>query len=253
MDNYLIPNLVKACEILKVLAVRPEGVSAVELESQVDVPRTTGFRILRTLCTQGLAEKRGKLFFSGSGLIQIGLNSLRSLELRPLAVPFLSDLAMKTDFTAHLAIPSGWQSLILEVHDSPHPVRVASRSGTTVPLYCSSTGKVFLAYRFQEALDDYFEQTTIESFTPNTITTPAAMKQAIDTIRQNGYAVDNQEFHKEIRCVAAPVRDSHGQVIAAIGVTGPAVHLTVDRQAAVGEFVKQVAAEFSAALGFNND
>lgn len=251
--NYEIPNLVKACKILSILSNRPKGIAAVELEDLVQIPRTTAFRILKTLCSEGLAEKRGKLFFSGAGLMQIGLNSIRSLELRPLSVPFLSNLALKTDFTAHLAIPSGWQSLILEVHDSPHPVRVASRSGTTVPLYCSSTGKVFLAYRFEEVLEAYFEQTAFEAFTANTITTLSAMRQEIETIRQNGFAVDNQEFHMDVRCLAAPVRDSHGQVVAAIGVTGPAIHLTTEKQAGVGRIVKEVAAEFSAVLGFTRE
>ena len=137
MNNYVNPNLVKACEIMKILADRPKGILATELESLIQVPRTTAFRILQTLCSQDMAEKRGTLFFAGPGLIQIGLNSLRSLEIRSLSIPFLSELATKTHFKAHRAIPSGWQSLILEVHDSPNPVRVASRSGTTVPLYCS--------------------------------------------------------------------------------------------------------------------
>ncbi len=66
MDNYVIPNLLKACEILKVLADRSEGISAAEVETLVSVPRTTAFRILRTLCAQGMSEKRNGLFFAGN-------------------------------------------------------------------------------------------------------------------------------------------------------------------------------------------
>jgi DNA-binding IclR family transcriptional regulator len=156
MNNYTIPNLVKACEIMAILADRPTGISALEAENLTQIPRTTVFRILKTLCSEGMADKRGTLFFAGPGLVQIGLNSLRSLEIRSMAIPFLSELATNTHFTAHIAIPSGWQSLILEVHDSPNPVRVASRSGTTVPLHCSSTGKIFLAYLHEQSLNDYF-------------------------------------------------------------------------------------------------
>lgn len=249
MNSYAIPNLVKACEILKVLADRSDGISAAEVETLVGVPRTTAFRILKTLCLQNMAEKRETLFFAGPGLVQIGLNSLRSLEIRSLSIPFLSELAMKTDFTAHLAIPSGLQSLILEVHDSPNPVRVASRPGTTVPFYCSSTGKIFLSYRHEHELDDYFSNTLMKKLTDNTIVTVSEMRKEVERIKSEGYAVDDQEFHEDIRCLAAPVRGSQGQVIAAIGVTGPSTHFTRENQADIGLLVKKTAAKFSSVLG----
>jgi len=163
----------------------------------------------------------------------------------------LSCLATKTGFTSHLAIPSGYQSLILEVHDSPNPVRVASRSGTIVPLYCSSTGKVFLAYQYADQLDNYFSRASFEKHTKSTIVTLAEMKKEIEYIKQQGYAVDNQEFHDDICCLAAPVRNSLGNVVAAIGVTGPATHFTRQMQTDIGIFVKKVAEELSIELGHN--
>lgn len=251
MNNYEIHNLVKGCEILSVLADRPEGISAIGLEKLVGVPKTTAFRILKTLCSQEMAEKRGTLFFAGPGLIQIGLNSLRSLEIRSLSIPFLSELATKTHFTAHLAIPSGWQSLILEVHDSPNPVRVASRSGTTVPFYCSSTGKIFLAYRFEQELEDYFSATSLQKHTDNTIVTLPEMLKEVEQIKSDGFAIDNHEFHTDVWCTAAPIRDSRGQVVAAIGVTSPASQSDRQKKTDTCMYVKKAAEELSAVLGFN--
>ncbi len=251
MNKYAIPNLVKACEILHLLSEQSDGLSAAEIETRAQVPRTTAFRILKTLCSEGMAEKRDGLFFAGPGLVQLGLNSLRSQEIRTLAIPFLSELANTTDFTAHLAVPTGRRSLILEVHDSPHPVRVASRSGTTVPLYCSSTGKVFLAFRYADELEDYFAQTTMEKYTDQTITTLQQMHQEVETIRQNGYAVDNHEFHADVWCLAAPVRDSHGTVTAAIGVTGPAAQSNEQKKTEICQSVKKAAAGLSAVLGYH--
>jgi DNA-binding IclR family transcriptional regulator len=190
------------------------------------------------------------LFYAGPELIQIGLNSLRSLEIRSLAIPFLSELAVKTHFTAHLAILSGWQSLILEVHDSPNPVRVASRSGTTVPLHCSSTGKIFLSYRYEQELEDYFSARSLEKRTGNTIVTLSEMQKEIERIKSDGFAVDNHEFHADVWCLAAPVRDSEGQVVAAIGVTGPATQSDGQRKADICTYVKKAAKELSAELGY---
>ncbi len=249
MNNYLIPNLVKACEVMKVLADRPNGISATQVENLFQVPRTTAFRILKTLCAQDMAEKRGTLFFAGPGLMQVGLNSLKSMEIRSLSIPCLNKLAKKSGFTAHLAVPCGLQSLILEVHDSPSPVRVASRSGTTVPMYCSSTGKIFLAYLFEDNLADYFSSVEPEHFTANTIVTLEGMSEEIQRIRQQGYAVDNQEYHDDVYCLAAPVRDSQGKVIAAIGLTGPVVNFTDDKRQSISYLVKDTAKELSATLG----
>jgi DNA-binding IclR family transcriptional regulator len=250
MNNYVIPNLVKACEIMKVLADRPKGILAAEAEKLTQIPRTTAFRILKTLCSEGMADKRGTLFFAGPGLIQIGLNSLRSLEIRSLAIPFLSELATKTHFTAHLAIPSGWQTLILDVHDSPNPVRVASRSGTTAPLHCSATGKIFLAYLHEQKLEDYFSVTSPQKNTANTIVTLPEMQKEIERIKSDGYAVDDHEFHADVWCLAAPVRDSEGQVVAAIGVTGPAAQSNSQKKADICTYVKKAAVELSIELGY---
>ena len=249
MNNYLIPNLVKACEVMKVLADRPNGISAAQVENLFQVPRTTAFRILKTLCSQDMAEKRGALFFAGPGLMQVGLNSLKSMEIRSLSIPFLSTLAKKSGFTAHLAVPCGLQSLILEVHDSPNPVRVASRSGTAVPLYCSSTGKIFLAYLYEDNLEGYFSQVQPHSFTANTIVTLAGMAEEVKRIRQLEYSVDNQEYHEDVHCLAAPVRDSRGKVVAAIGLTGPVVNFTDDKYQSICYLVKDTAKELSATLG----
>jgi len=249
MNNYLIPNLVKACEVLSALAERPDGISSAEVEALVDVPRTTAFRILKTLGSEGMAEKRGKLFFSGASLVQIGLNSLRSMEIRSLSIPLLSRLAAQADFTAHLAIPNGWQSLILEVHDSPHPVRVASRPGATVPLYCSSTGKIFLAFRYEHELEKYFAMTSLKKNTNNTIITLSEMQIEAERIRRNDFSVDNQEFHEDIWCLASPVRDSGGRVVAAIGVTGPATQADGQKKTDICTHVKKAAKELSSKLG----
>jgi DNA-binding IclR family transcriptional regulator len=250
MNNYVIPNLVKACEIMKILADRPKGISASQAENLTEIPRTTAFRILKTLCSEGMAEKRGTLFFAGPGLVQIGLTSLRSLEIRSMAMPFLSELASKTHFTAHLAISSGWQSLILEVHDSPNPVRVASRSGATVPLHCSSTGKIFLAYLHEQELEDYFSSGSPEKKTSNTIVTLDEMQKEIAKIKRNGFSVDDHEFHKDVWCVASPVRDSDGKVIAAIGVTGPAMQSDDQKKNDICMYVKKAAGELSSELGY---
>lgn len=253
MNNYTIPNLVKACNILKVIACRPEGIPAVAIEDIVDVPRTTAFRILKTLCAEDFVVKRGTLFFAGPALVQVGLNSLKSTKISTEAIPLLRDLAISTNLTSHLAVPCGFQSLILEVHDSPSPLRVASRSGTAVQMHCSSTGKIFLAHIYHDRLDEYFEKTVAEKHTENTIVTVEQMKQELEWIRANGYAVDRREFHEDVCCLAAPVRNDKGDVIAAIGVTGAAMSFTDEVEKQIVAEVTKIADRLSAIMGYNTN
>ena len=183
--------------------------------------------------------------------MQIGLKSLQSQEIRSLAIPFLSDLAQKIGLTAHLAIPNQWNSLILEVHDSPNPVRVASRPGTIVPLHCSSTGKVFLAFCYEDQIAEYFSQATLTKFTDTTIVTLDVMEKEIKQIKTNGYAVDNHEFHENVFCIAAPVRDNRGQVTAAIGVTGPSMQFSRANESEISQIIMQSANKLSEVMGYH--
>ncbi len=250
MNKYLVPNLGKAVQMLKLMSEAHAGMSAVEIETALSVPRTTTFRILKTLLHEGMVEKRGTHFFASAGLFEMGLQALSKSNLRELAVPLLKELTLQTGQTSHLAIPSGWHSLILEVCDSPNPVQVASRPGTLADLHCSATGKVFLSHVYLNRLEEF-----IATFQPKKRTqlTRIQLSDLVDmtkTVRQNGYAQDEQEYHDGVRCLAAPVFDMRHQVVAAIGVTGPVTSFTEHHHPTILESVLQTAKKLSNAMGY---
>lgn len=249
MNKYIIPNLSKAVQILKVLSASPAGLSAVQVEQRVDIPRTTTFRILKTLIQEQMVEKKGMQFYAGTGLYEIGLQALSKLQLREKAVPILQELTHKTGQTSHLAVPSGWHSLILEVCDSPNPVQVASRPGTLADLHCSATGKIFLSCLYQNRLEEFIATFQPKPRTEYTRIQLPDLEDITEKVRQDGYARDEQEYHEGVRCLAAPVYDMRHQVIAAIGVTGPVTSFTDDHFAAILESVLQATKELSNAMG----
>ncbi len=251
MEQYLIPNLSKACGLLILLSDNPDGVSMVQIEKKLDLPKTTAFRILKTLCISEMACKMGNLYFPGSALIRIGLQVLHGTQLRQKGLPILRELTAKTHLTSHIAIPSGGYSLILEVCDSPGPLRVASRPGTLVDLHCSSTGKVFLATLFYDKLDEFLVKYPMSSRTEFTITEKGKILSHLETIRRQGYAVDDQEYHLGVRCLACPVWDMQDQVVAAIGITGPVSELTGGNVPALAYLVMQTADQLSKSLGYS--
>lgn len=249
MNKYSIPNLGKAIEVMKLLASAEQGVSAVQIEAALKIPRTTAFRILKTLVQYGMTEKKGPYFYAGPGLLEVGLMALRKSQLRELAVPVLQELTVHTGLTSHLAVPSGWHSLILEVCDSSEPIRVASRPGTLADLHCSATGKLFLATFYAEQLAAFCQEVRPQRRTGNTKTTLDELSEVVRQVQAQDYAVDEQEYHPNVRCLAAPVRDMRGCVTAAIGVTGPVSIFTDERIEEIVGAVKEAAAILSSKIG----
>jgi DNA-binding IclR family transcriptional regulator len=235
--------------MLRVLAASEDGLSATEIEARLDIPRTTAFRILKTLRHEGMVDKHGTSFRPAAGLFEIGLHALSRSHLRERAVPLLQALTAATGQTSHLAVPSGWYSLILEVCDSAGPVRVASRPGTLAELNCSATGKLFLSYIHRERIGEYLAAAAPQKRTPNTLCQQAEIMAMTEQVRLQRYATDEEEYHPGVRCLAAPVFDMKGNVVAAIGVTGPAASFTTGRLPEVRDRVCMAAQQLSASLG----
>jgi DNA-binding IclR family transcriptional regulator len=253
MNKYMVPNLGKAVQTLKLLSAAGSGLSAVQIEKELSIPRTTAFRILKTLTYEGMVEKKGPQFFASAGLFEMGLQALSKSNLRELAVPLLQELTRQTGQTSHLAIPSGWYSLILEVCDSPHPVQVASRPGTLADLHCSATGKIFLSSLYRDRLKDYCEAVKPAKRTGNTKTSYEELTVMAENVRLAGYAQDEEEYHPGVRCLAAPIFDMRAEVVASMGVTGPVTSYTEDKFKLVKECVLNACISLSKSLGYAMD
>jgi DNA-binding IclR family transcriptional regulator len=249
MDNYVVPNLSKAIQMLRVLAASEEGLSAAQIEARLEIPRTTAFRILKTLRHEGMVDKQGTSFRAGAGLFEIGLHALSRSHIRERAMPLLQELTAATGQTSHLAVPSGWHSLILEVCDSAGPVRVASRPGTLAELNCSATGKIFLSFIYRQRIGEYLATVALARRTPNTLCDEMSLRAMTEQVCAEQYATDEEEYHPGVRCLAAPVFDMQGDVIAAIGVTGPTVSFPAGDIPFVREQVCRAAQRLSASLG----
>jgi DNA-binding IclR family transcriptional regulator len=250
VNKYRIPNLARACQVLKLFAGSEARLSSSEVARRLTIPRTTALRILLTLAEEGLIAREGADYRAGSELVRLGLRALDATPIRARAVPVLRTLSAGTGETAHLAVLSGDQSLIVEVCDSPNPVRAASRPGTLAGIHCSATGKVFLAFGFEgERRDAFVAGLSFEGRTRQTLTSAAALLGECADIERRGYAVDDEEYHPGVRCLAAPVWDGAGVVVAAIGITASTISFPKRRISLVARHVLDAAAALSADLG----
>ncbi len=249
-ERYVIPNLRNACRILKLLGSNADGFKVADLARKLSIPITTTLRIMTTLHLENLVRKNGTHYELGPVLIQLGNASLAGTEIRTTALPVLERLTAKVAETAHLAIPCDNRSLIVAVQDSPHPLRAASRPGFLAELYCSSTGKTFLAFLHYARLDELIGTGPLAKRTARTLTTRADLRREIEATRKRGYSLDNEEFHSGVRCLAAPVYQSDGTVAAAIGITAATVRFPRERIPEMAVAVKAAAAELSRLLGY---
>lgn len=216
-----------------------------ELTSPCETSRTTAIRIASSLCNNGFLSRNneGKLI-PGEVMRVLGSRMQNKSDLRERAIPALQKLAQAVGETTHLAIPLETHCLLQEVVDSPQLVRVASRPGTLIDYHCSATGKSILAFR-GDLLLVLRQSMELVPRTENSIIDWEAFDEALGQIRKRGYAIDEEEYHKGIRCVGAPITDSSGIVVAAIGTTGTTNRLTKKRISAVAKLVLATAKSLS--------
>lgn len=252
MTKYHIPNLDKACQVIEMIAGTPEGCHLKAIAAELDIPRTTALRIVETLLNRSfLARNEAGALTLGTALVHLGVIALDSLDIRSFARPVLKALSNETGESSHIAMLNGDKSLLVEVCDSPHPVRIASRPGTLVDLHCSSTGKVFLAFSIPEPAK-FCQTLDLSAHTRNTSTTVKAVLADIEQTRQQGYAIDEEEYVLGARCMAAPIMNAFGKTIAAVGITASTSTFTKPKIPKMSALLRDAAAAISSSMGFDH-
>ncbi len=257
-DTNLSGTVLKALDVLDCLAQRGRPMSAQEIARECALSRPTAYRLLTTLMSRGFVRTNGNYsYLLGTKLISLGRIVLDSIDLQELARSHLHELCAISNETANLSILDGAELLYIGKEESPQssqtPVFVGLRSnvGTRLTLHSSAMGKAILAYLPEMDLQTLLNHTTpLKPYTRNTITNLATLTHELERIRQHGYAIDDREVDDGTRCVAAPVFDSTGRVIAAMSIAGPAYRLTLDHLHQLSKEVIRVTRALSHQLGY---
>ena len=165
--------------------------------------------------------------------------------LATIAHDHLRSLATATNETAHLAVREGRKALFVDHVASSQVISISGQTGELVPLYCTSHGKALLADFDEPALKQLFGSKPLESYTKQTIHKLTDLSRECKEIKARGYATDNSEFMEGVRCVAAPIRDKDGLVIASIGISAPISRFPPERQPDLARQVKDIAGQIS--------
>lgn len=247
-----VQAVARTLRILEVLASEGE-LGLTNLATRVGVHKSTLYRFMCTLCDLGYARRDPdtERFSLRLKIFEIGASVYARLDLVKLASPCLERLSSATQETVHLAILDDGQLVYLSKIESTRALRVSmqSRVGMTAPAYCTGVGKVLLAWAEIGFLEGYLKRCQFVPFTEKTIPDRLRLAAELQTIRNRGWAVDDEEHEYGVRCVAAPVREKGGEVVAALSIAGPTVRMGPDRLESVRTLVCEAAEEISAALG----
>ena len=249
---YRVQVLDRAVAILQLLADTSHELGAAEIAERLALHKSTIHRLLMVLEHHGFIRKNadtGKCAL-GLKLFELGSRAAKGLSLREHAQPFLARLVRETGETAHIGVLDEGDMMSVASVEGPRTLRMPSTVGRRTPAHCSAVGKAVLAFLPQSTLDELIARRPLIALTAKTLATTGALAAELRRIRVRGYAIDDEEIEKGLRCVAAPVRDFTGQVVGALSVAGPTFRITKKKVPALAGSVLAVAGDLSVELGY---
>ena len=238
--------------LLELLGNADQGLGVSTLAQQSQLPVGTTHRLLNTLKQLGYVEQDRETHKYTLGLRFLNLRGaiINQLNLAAVAMPVMKELMQRVNETVHLAVFNEGEIVYIERVEGLQTQGMYTRIGKRAPAHSTALGKTMLAYMPEAVVHQVVERRGLPRFSPTTITTLPELARELEAIRLRGYALDNGETGEPVRCVAAPVRDYTGQVIAAISISGPQERMHPSRDAELGEAVCRAAKLISARLGY---
>jgi DNA-binding IclR family transcriptional regulator len=242
-----VQSLERAFKILECLSEEPRGLKITRLAERVGLSKSTVHRLLATLMDLDyvLQDRESEKYKLGYKALYLSRNLISGMDIITIAKPFLEDLAKDVNETVHLCIEDKGEVLYIDKIESNQTIRMISQIGNRAPMYCTGVGKVLLSGMSEEQFNIIAEKTDYIVHTPTTITNQKQLAEECKLIRKQGFAIDNSEHEEEIRCIAAPIFDSEGKIVASFSIAGPSNRITKER---INNELKEKTRETSSAI-----
>jgi DNA-binding IclR family transcriptional regulator len=246
-----IQSLDRGLQILETIGQSETAVSLGHLAAILGIDRSSAFRLANTLKRRGFLTNpsAGKDYILGPSVWRLSRQYDWSKMLATVAHDRLKFLAATTNETAHLAVREGRKALFIDHAATRHVIAISGQTGELVPLYCTSHGKALLADFDEQSLNALLGHKPLKAWTPNTILSTSKLAKQCAEIKIRGYATDESEYLDGVRCIASPIRDREGIVIASIGISAPVARFPAEREAEFAEHVTSVAGQIGELIG----
>lgn len=252
--DYIIHKVIQALDVLEQFHDDVDELSVAQLSNRLGMSESSLALMLATLKTRNYVEQDNgsKKFRLGFKTLELAQAVLRQTDLYRISHPVLSSLAAECGENSSVAVLRKSHVIELDAVLADHPVQVVRRVGVHLPVHCTAAGKMLIASLGEEALELLLGAVELERYTGNTVTRLAGLKTQLRRIAKQGYAVDDGELDRDVRAVAAAIRDYAGKVVGAAVITGPSCRVSRERiELELVALAKKGAREISARLGYH--
>ena len=248
-----VQSVDRSLMILEELARHKKGCGVTALANAMGLHKSTTHRLLTSLLNRGYVKQdlETNNYCLGTKLLFLAGALLESMDLRHIARPYIQDLANKTQEIVHLAVLDGEEAVYIDKVESirANAIRIYSQIGKRVPLHSTGVGKVLLCDMDFDKVKTLLKEEDMTRYTFNTITNYKDFEIELKKIKAQGYGFDEIEHEEGIRCVAAPIYDRNGKVIASISIAGPIIYVTEERVPELVKLITQTTQMISYQLG----
>lgn len=247
-------SLDKAFQIIEAMAKASKPMRLQDIAASVDQPASTAIRFLNTLVQRGYVNQNPETnkYSLSIKFCQLGNLVSAQISIRDTIRPYLEELSLYCKESACLTIERNMQVVYIDVVEGPDSMlKALQRIGHVAPLHCTGVGKLFLLNYTVPQIDTFIKDKGLDYYTDHTITTKKDLLEELSLIKNTIYSMDNEECELGAKCVAAPIRDYTGEVIACISVTGPISRMTPDKIDLIREKILASAYELSSILGYD--
>ncbi len=230
MQRVGVQSLGRAFGIIEVVARHRDGIGLADLSRLVGLHNSTAFHLAKTLVSLGYIrqESETKRYRIGRKMFSLAASALDEIEMIQLATPALEELSRKTGESAHFCVRAGDAVVVIARTSGSGAFQMTDRVGVVRPAHCTALGKAILASLTPEQLRLFIQRNPLAPSTKRSITEIPELIREIEKVRKTGLAFDDGEFNLEVRCTGVAVRDFTGNVVGAIGISGPIWRLSDD-------------------------
>lgn len=246
-----VPALVRGLAILWALTERP--MTATEITRALELPRTSVHELLKTLEGQRMVTQTNGRYAVGIRLFELGMAAGSGLDLAPASQDVTRDIAAEVDETVQVAVLDHTDVVYVAKAESSHAVKLVSRLGSRLPAHVTAVGKALLAFQPADWVEqNYPRDAKLTKLTSRSITDPVVLRSQLTEIAGGEVASEYCESNEDVRCVAAPVRDHSGQVVAGLSISVPVYRWDPGKASGLESAVVEGARRLSEALGYRD-
>ena len=248
-----LSSVATAVRLLKTFSEGEAEIGVTTLSKRLGVAKSTVYRLASTLVAEGMLEQNRENDKYRLGLALFGLGALvrQRMNVSTEARPHIFALREATNETVHLAVPEGAQIIYVYDLESTQAIRQRANLGERKPAFCSAEGRAMLAFADSQTLEAVIAAGLVAR-TPRTDVNPRNLARALEQERAQGYAMEDEQSEMGMRSLAAPIRDSEGRVVAAVGIAGPMQRVSDEAVERFAPLVVNTANVISARLGFRS-